>query len=90
MDSSLDAIATAIENATTPQQQLNASDGLPLVWNSDTGRYSLAPTAHLALRYRQQNTQQTFNILPLTENKLYLDRVQRAAERAAAAENEKQ
>jgi hypothetical protein len=53
--SSIDAIAILLEKASTPQEQLELSNGLPLVFNATTQRYSLAPTAEAVLRFTLEN-----------------------------------
>lgn len=52
--SGLEAIAEALEKAATADDQLVLSCGMPLTFNKETGRYSLAPTAALVMKFMQE------------------------------------
>jgi hypothetical protein len=53
--SAFDMIAAAIEKAATPQDQLQLSNCLPLIFNKDTQRYTLAPTAEAVYKLNIEN-----------------------------------
>ncbi len=55
VDKTLEAISAAVNAAATKEDQLRLACGLPLILDAATQRYSLAPTAALALKYRGES-----------------------------------
>ncbi len=76
--SSLDAIIAALEKAATAQDQLELSCGLPLVFNSITQRYSLAPTAAAVLKYNIESAHRPVIKLNLNASALFASRLANA------------
>jgi hypothetical protein len=77
--SGFDAMVAAFEKAATAQDQLAFCNGLPLVFNEATQRYTLAPTAETVYNFIIEAANRPPTKLDLGASKLF-------AARTAAAE----
>ena len=72
-----EVVKLAVETAATPREQLEVSFGMPLVFNSITRRYTLAPTAKQWFEFRLQslnNVPTTPPILDINKSKIMMAR----------------
>ncbi len=81
---SIPMISALMEQAATKDEQLIASKGLPCVFNEVTQRYSLAPTAQLALDINIAYMNKPVPTLKLAASKLWANRKAAADARDAA------
>ncbi len=72
--SGFDAIVAALENAATAQDQLTISNGIPLVFNEATQRYTIAPTAEAIYKHQLEIANRPPPKLNLGMSKLFAAR----------------
>ncbi len=79
----LSQMAILLESASTSDEQLKCSNGLPLVMDNSTKRYKIAPSAATVLRFQLLGSQQPVPKLNLLASPLFQQRTAAAKARMA-------